>query len=410
MRPVIAVAIAFAAGCYNPSVAPCELACAPGAAPCPSGLVCNGQQLCAESVSATCSDAAPADADPDAVVEPCPGWRPISNVDPCALDADGVTDDLVVSSLLTIDTDANAVPGFTVQVVSQGGMNASDLFVAMVHDLTISSTVTVNGSRPLVILASGSVTIEFGGVIDYSLSTPDPSQGATCVTNGGNGNGGTEFGGGGGGGGFGTAGADGGPGSQDPAAGGAGGAPDSNAALVPLRGGCAGGNGGGDGGGSMGGVGGLPGGGIQISAKETIAVNGFVSSGGGGGFNGTGFAGGGGGGSGGAILLEAATVTVNGSLCANGGGGAGGSQNTGVPAPGAVATCDVTPAPGGGPPLGTGSGGAGGARKVDPIAGIAGAAGSIGSGGGGGSVGRIRINGQFVFAFPTISPAETTGP
>jgi hypothetical protein len=75
-----------------------------------------------------------------------------------------------------------------------------------------------------------------------------------------------------------------------------------------------------------------------------------------------------------------------------------------------VATCDVTPAPGGGPPLGTGSGGAGGARKVDPIAGIAGAAGSIGSGGGGGSVGRIRINGQFVFAFPTISPAETTGP
>jgi len=43
-----------AAGCYNPSLQPCEIACANNA--CPDGLACNGQNLCAMTSTATCAD------------------------------------------------------------------------------------------------------------------------------------------------------------------------------------------------------------------------------------------------------------------------------------------------------------------------------------------------------------------
>jgi len=43
-----------AAGCYNPSLQPCEIACANNA--CPDGLTCNGQNLCAMTPTATCAD------------------------------------------------------------------------------------------------------------------------------------------------------------------------------------------------------------------------------------------------------------------------------------------------------------------------------------------------------------------
>lgn len=45
---------ALAVGCYSPGVAPCVYRCASGGE-CPDGLACNGNNLCAESATATCS-------------------------------------------------------------------------------------------------------------------------------------------------------------------------------------------------------------------------------------------------------------------------------------------------------------------------------------------------------------------
>ncbi len=62
----IVCALGATAGCYSPAVDSCLYACNQGA--CPNGLACNGQQMCAETSSTTCS-ALPVDApDPAAPV------------------------------------------------------------------------------------------------------------------------------------------------------------------------------------------------------------------------------------------------------------------------------------------------------------------------------------------------------
>ncbi|HEX7481292.1 MAG TPA: hypothetical protein VF331_26050 [Polyangiales bacterium] len=137
-------------------------------------------------------------------------------------------------------------------------------------------------------------------------------------------------------GGFGSAGGKGGGGGMSGATtfrGGAAGAPEGNATLVPLRGGCAGGRGGyGDGAPSpnMGRYAGAGGGGLQLSSAFglTVASSGRITAAGGGGQKGYADEDGGGG-SGGALLLEANNVSVdpNAWLTTNGGGGGAGHQD-----------------------------------------------------------------------------------
>lgn len=62
----IACSLAATSGCYSPAVDSCLYACNQGA--CPNGLTCNGEQMCAETATTTCS-ALPVDApDPAAPV------------------------------------------------------------------------------------------------------------------------------------------------------------------------------------------------------------------------------------------------------------------------------------------------------------------------------------------------------
>lgn len=57
------ILIATLAGCYNPGVQPCQLACSANKE-CPDGLACNGQNACA-ATSATMCNELPIDAPPD---------------------------------------------------------------------------------------------------------------------------------------------------------------------------------------------------------------------------------------------------------------------------------------------------------------------------------------------------------
>ncbi len=202
-------------------------------------------------------------------------------------------------------------------------------------------TLTITGSQPLVIRATGTVTINgtiqasgtagsdgvtstsagvggpggpgggSGGAGSYSASVGQVP--ATTGTGAGPGAGGTAWSGGGGGG-HALVGS-----SGNNAAGGAAyGSP----SITPLTTGS--GAGGGSGGFNCGGGGGGGGGGyVQISAT-TISVGAagqILVNGGNGGSDGTGNCGGGGGGSGGSIHLRARTLTVAGTLSSTGGTG-----------------------------------------------------------------------------------------
>jgi len=54
VRSLVVLLTLAAAGCYSPSLQPCQLACANNA--CPDGLSCNAQNLCAMTPTATCAD------------------------------------------------------------------------------------------------------------------------------------------------------------------------------------------------------------------------------------------------------------------------------------------------------------------------------------------------------------------
>jgi hypothetical protein len=206
----------------------------------------------------------------------------------------------------------------------------------IVADSVIVNSVSVSGSRPLVIVAQ---TITVNGVLDAaaheSMQTKNPPgapfAGASCTafpqqpTNSGSGAGG------GAGGGFMTIGGGGGSGNNGQA-GNKGGLPAPKEATDPttLRAGCdgqAGGNGG-----ATGGLAGSGGGAVYLVAGSTITfgASGVINVSGGGGHASSSQAGGGGAGSGGMIVLYATTISAgSGKLLANGGGGASGTTNGG---------------------------------------------------------------------------------
>lgn len=258
-----------------------------------------------------------------------------------------------------------------------------------------SAIVKVQGSRPLVVLASKAVSIAARVDAAADQATPGPGgdaqgKGAGFGTSGAHG----EYcDPGGGGGGFG-------------APGGAAGAPPCGSATAGIGGlpygaslfDFAGGSGGGKGSGSCGGAGGAGGGAIQISSLARIDVvgGGAISAGGGGGGGGCKNPGngGGGGGSGGGVFLEAIAIAIDGALAANGGAGGEGGYNDLFNGrdgqPGTNALVDVMPAPGGGAQSSDRPGGEGGARAT-PAGQLPAKANVDNTGGGGGAVGRIWL-------------------
>jgi hypothetical protein len=266
--------------------------------------------------------------------------------------------------------------------------NGPELCLRTAQTITINGYVRFKGSRPLVLLATGTITVTTTGTLDVSSFRADVGAGGntgTCsaATAGtaDTGNGASSGAGGGGGGGFGTPGGTG--GSGDVAGGGGGG----TTALAQIRGGCRGARGGTSSVGS-GGEGGNGGGTVYLIGGGSIVIDGTVKANGSGGNGGPNKAGGGGGGSGGLVAFDTPSLAIAGTVYANGGGGGeggGGGQS------GEAGSDPVTynqRASGGNA---INNGGDGGGGSVFANAGANGAPSGNGGGGGGGGAGRIKI-------------------
>ncbi|HWO22984.1 MAG TPA: hypothetical protein VNO30_29790 [Kofleriaceae bacterium] len=319
----------------------------------------------------------------------------------------GGAPDLVLSASSTsIDTTTLMIDGSpTPYLVRQG-----DYAILFAGSFSVPNPVTVTGTSPLIVVASGQVIISARVALGASGRVPGP--GAATGGSGGGGAGQSVYNvpanvrisSGGGGASYGTLGASGG-GTYAPAGG--AGVRYGDQLADPLVGGSKGGAGGfcGPGGGAGGGA-------LQISSAVSISVGpgGLIEAGGGGGGGGGGGpCGGGGGGSGGEIVLEAPSIAVAGRLAANGGGGGGGGGNGGGSAPlgldGQDGTASAMPAAGGagGIPMGSdGGAGAAGAAGAFVEARSGGTQNSEGGGGGGGA-GRIWLR------YRAAIPPDLTG-
>ncbi len=278
--------------------------------------------------------------------------------------------------------------------------------------ITVSAGATLRGtgSKPLVLAASGAITVD--GTIDVSsrraTRLPDAvaaesigaaSNYAMCAAFRREVDRNPNGGGGGAGGTFGNIGGNGGDGNydiiNDRAQGGlAPLTPDTFPEML-LRGGCRGQDGGGNGPQATNGGRGGPGGGVvYLASKMGIVINGVIAANAGGGMGGGAQAGGGGGGSGGLIVLQAATIRRNGKITANGGGGGEGGAIDLAEVIGAEGTnggVNASPAPGGDSAIPANKGGSGGARNAP--GGESGTPSDDSGGAGGGGVGFIHVYG-----------------
>ncbi len=283
----------------------------------------------------------------------------------------------------------------------------ADACVIAADTISISADVTSSGSRPLVLVASTSITVATGGLIDAAshMGTivgpgADPADcGAGAPPQDIAGGSGGSFGGKGGSGGGDATGASGGI---------------ASAAIVPtgLRGGCSGGNGTG----ANPTAGGQGGGAVALVAGSSIEIQGEINASGtrgGGSALGALGAGGSGGGAGGMIVLDAPDVMIaaGGIVMANGGGGGEGTDGMTVGDPGddPDPTKPATVAAGGsGGSANGGDGGAGAAGASAAANGGPGVQGSTaaagGGGGGGGGAGYVHTVGTLMNA-GTISPS-----
>jgi hypothetical protein len=329
-----------------------------------------------------------------------------------------VGDDLTLSGKNGFDTDtgilttaAGPITVATAPVTLT--TNAVEVQAIFVHDLTLSSSAILRGigTRPLAIVATGTVTLGDGSLVDVGYG----GAGARTMCGNGaepgvdNANGAS----GGGGGGFGAPGGKGGNGNSDgsQSTGGAGGM----AIIVPPGplGGCPGAHGGT--GSDLGGEGGAAGGAIYIVAAVAIDVKASagVNAGGGGGSGGmrtsnhNGDAGGGGGGAGGMIFLEGPQVHSLGILSANGGGGGEASGNGDPGNFGANATLGVARANGGALSSPTGTDGGKGGNATTPAGDTPTNVQPGGGGGGGGGVGFIRIVSPDAAVGALVSPVPS---
>ena len=281
-----------------------------------------------------------------------------------------------------------------------------DACIVIATDITVGS-LTVTGPRPLVLVATGGITITT--LLDVSSQITAGRKGpytpsAACMSTDGSVD---TAGGGGGGGSFGLVGGLGGSVNSNNATRGTSG-PIAQAPVEKLRGGCPGGNGGiaaasgkrGDGGGA-----------VYLLAGGAITIQGRINASGAGGGGATGQkAGGGGGGSGGMIVLAGASITTQTGVLifANGGGGGGGSDNGTAAMPGKDPTMPMSAAMGGAAGGGAGRGGAPGGFVTTPAGQGTDAPGTNGgAGGGGGGVGVIRVISGGGLGPALVSPSPT---
>lgn len=267
--------------------------------------------------------------------------------------------------------------------------NRGDYCVVAATSMNIAGNLRATGTKPLVLLATGSITttaeIDVGSHIDRDLGAPETGAGADPAlcepgmapdrTGGGGGAGGSFLGRGGAG------------GSGTSAPGGLAGPAAAPEAM--LRGGCPGQ--GGQGVTNNTGRGGHGGGAVLLISGTRIDVSGVIKATGEGGGGAAPTAGGGGGGGGGMIAFDAPIVTCDEALLANGGGGGeGGGPLVGGSAGWDPQYPDAATGGYGGSPDG-GNGGSGSPPSVAAPGGV-GAAGTPnrgGGGGGGGGAGRI---------------------
>lgn len=270
-------------------------------------------------------------------------------------------------------------------------MNAVPACVIAAESIVVNSGVFLagTGERPLVLVATGSITVE--GSVDVGSYRQFNFVGAGSDMPGCNAGGAPTGTSGGAGGSFG------GRGGNGAAVGSAGMAGDPLAPTV-LRGGCSGQQGA-DNGAPTGGARGRGGGAVYLIAETSIAVNGAVRAGGSGAGGGatSASAGGGGGGSGGFIGFDTPSLAISGAVIANGGGGgeASGAQSTGDA--GSDATSPTTAANGGsgGTSFGTDGGDGSFGSMLDGEAGAANCTSTCttpsSGGGGGGGAGIIKL-------------------
>lgn len=316
---------------------------------------------------------------------------------------------------LTIDTDRDVNTDTGCPAVAPQPMGQT-LCVVVGRDITINARLRGNGPRPLAVLATGTLTISGGGLVDvgsYKLvdgfgNITGEVIGAAAATtlcgsatNGAADVGAGAGGGGGAGGSFGGNGGNGASGVNN--AGGAGGT-SAPAIAAPsfMRGGCRGSSGG-SGNSNTAGAGGAGGGAVLLIAGTSISNAGHIRAGGMGGYPGATASGGGGGGAGGMIVIDAPTIASSGIVNANGGGGGEGGGNTAGEG-GTSALTGNAAAPGGANNTNGGDGGAG--AWATGVMGVNGSTGAMGGGAGGGGAGVIRVVPAQTLA-GVVSPAPT---
>lgn len=307
------------------------------------------------------------------------------------LEADIATDPWV--EVAEIDTSAPA-DMCDVQVQADG----RDLCVIVAPTINITQAITTRGGKPLVLLATGEMSISGSLIASSTFGRRGPGANPlTCVR----GNAGVSTSAGGAGGTFATPGGNG--GAADNGFGGVAQAV-SGSPLTELAGGCPGGNTATTNGGDGGGV-------IYLIAGSTITLSGaLLDASGERGRRGTTELGGGGGGSGGLIVLDAPMIAIAQSIVvANGGGGGGGGGTNEAGTDGMernLGLTDYAALGGVGGSLGGGAGGAGADLDSNGTTGEAYTEGTTaGGGGGGGGHGHIKL-----FGTETIDTASVFSP
>ncbi len=350
----------------------------------------------------------PADATPDGDDGPtsdaCTSFSSV--IDTCVATP---SDPLEIDVPTTYDTDtgqllSNQGSSMPQHVVFSTDTGTIDAVFATSISIGPTAALTVTGSRPVALVATGTITVE--GTIDLDAGGAGVPFSGCNIEIGGDGQNDTGGGAGGGGGGFRGAGADGGNGDQDMGQSTHGAGGQIVALPAAPRAGCAGGRGGN--GNAPGGTAGVAGGAILIASESSVSVSGTISASGGGGQGGHAPDGGGaGGGSGGMIVIEASSLVVTGALVANGGGGGEGAANSNG---NDGATGNATGAPGG---AGGTSLGADGGKGSGPVALFGQSPTSVqvaGGGGGGGGAGFIGLRAGNQTIGGTVSPPSVPWP
>jgi len=335
-----------------------------------------------------------------------------TNFEPCGLPPP-IAIDLTGTMTLAFDTDNPPAAGMV-----RPQQSGPDVVVIHLSSLDIdpAASLTVTGTRPLILAVEGDVTIA-GTIVTRAGANNATACGAAVGAPGTMSGSGPASGGGGGGASASSNGGDGGDGNNGTGTNrgvhGTHGTLIGGTPATPLRGGCRGGNGGSNNGTGSPGTGGSGGGALQISARGNLVSSSSIDAAGYGAGIATARTGGGGGGAGGTIFFEAPSVVVSGRLCAD--GGAGSEGGGGLSSGGATTRSPCTGVTGavggditsfGGPPGNGGhrnnvTGGPGGPGGNDGTNGG-------GGGGGGGGVGWIRL--RAVGGAPVNSAVTTPAP